>query len=216
MSIAIEDDGDVHTAHVIMPSILDSKEGTIMAWLKAEGDAVKDGESLCQVEVGDMIIEISAPFAGVLADIIAEKNQVIKTAGQVAVVCDSKESYLNYIEEARIKHQEEERLKQVTEVKEEKIIRPSSGSLLREIKHMLDAGKLDAVKDAQFVAALQALARKGHPELLAAFEAAFEGSSFNIDTFDVAFFLDNARAVVQEQHGGAAAAPVERSVPHEV
>ena len=29
MSIAVEDDGDPHTAHVIMPSILDSKEGTV-------------------------------------------------------------------------------------------------------------------------------------------------------------------------------------------
>ena len=39
--------------------------------------------------------------------------------------------------------------------------------------------QLDAAQDEHFVSSLQALARKGHPELLAAFEAAYEGDAFN-------------------------------------
>ncbi len=189
---------DLHTVHVLMPSILDSKEGQVLQWLKAEGDHVQDGESLCQVEIGDMIVEITAPFAGILADIIAAKHQPVKSGVHVAVVCDSKDSYLGYVEAARLKVQEEELLKSMSETKADKVVKPSSGTILREIKHMVESGKLDAKKDAEFVAQLQKLARKGNPELLAAFEAAFEGATFSIDQFDADFFLDNARAVVEE------------------
>lgn len=33
---------------------------------------------------------------------------------------------------------------------------------------------------------------------MAAFEASYEGVSFNEDTFDEAFFLDNARDIIRE------------------
>ena len=127
------DDGNPHTAHVVMPSILDSTEGKVLSWLKAQGDTVSDGESLCQVEVGDMIIEISAPFEGVLADIIAENGQVVKTSGEVAVICDSQESFQDYLEAPRLSEEV---------AAEEKVAKPSGGLLLREVKHMLDSGKV--------------------------------------------------------------------------
>lgn len=49
-----------------------------------------------------------------------------------------------------------------------------------------------------FAKKLQSLARKGDSELMAAFEASYEGSSYNQETFDEAFFLDNARDIVKE------------------
>jgi hypothetical protein len=49
-----------------------------------------------------------------------------------------------------------------------------------------------------FAKKLQSLARKGNPELLAAFEASYEGAAFNQETFDEKFFLDNAHDIVEE------------------
>jgi hypothetical protein len=50
----------------------------------------------------------------------------------------------------------------------------------------------------EFAKKLQSLARKGNPELLAAFEASYEGTEFNQDSFDEKFFLENARDIVEE------------------
>ena len=45
---------------------------------------------------------------------------------------------------------------------------------------------------------LQSLARKGNDDLLRSFEASFEGGTFNIETFDVDFFLENAKEIVKD------------------
>ena len=42
------------------------------------------------------------------------------------------------------------------------------------------------------------LARKGDSQLLNAFEASCEGLHYDDETFDNEFFLDNARAIVEE------------------
>jgi len=50
-----------------------------------------------------------------------------------------------------------------------------------------------------FVKKLLSLARKGDPDLMASFEASYEGKSFNSETFDHKFFLDNAKGVVEDK-----------------
>lgn len=45
---------------------------------------------------------------------------------------------------------------------------------------------------------LQSLARKGDPELLTTLESCCEGGSYNQETFDEAYFLQNARDIIQE------------------
>ena len=192
---------DIHTAILKMPSIMDAHEGKVLEWFKKEGESVQEGDSLCQVEVGDLLLEISAPFAGILADIRVNLHQPVRSDAEVAVVCDSQDSYLNYIEASRIRVHDEELIKELEEAKAEKKveIKPSAGLLLREVKHLLQQGKLDAKNDAAFVSQLQALARKGHPELFTVFDASFEGTQHDPDTFDAKFFIENARALVDER-----------------
>jgi uncharacterized membrane protein len=50
----------------------------------------------------------------------------------------------------------------------------------------------------EFAKKLQSLARKGNAELMSVFTASFDGTVFNHDSFDVKFFLDNAKEVVNE------------------
>lgn len=53
---------------------------------------------------------------------------------------------------------------------------------------------------AEFAKQVLSLARNGNPALMASFEASFEGTAFNLQTFDVEFFLDNARDIVEESN----------------
>ena len=57
---------------------------------------------------------------------------------------------------------------------------------------------LPYINNTEFARKLQSLARKGDPELMSAFQASFEGIGFNEATFDVKFFLDNAKDIVQD------------------
>jgi pyruvate dehydrogenase E2 component (dihydrolipoamide acetyltransferase) len=46
------------------------KQGLIVAWLKAEGDAVAEGEAILQVETDKAVTEVVAPATGVLRHIL--------------------------------------------------------------------------------------------------------------------------------------------------
>ena len=43
------------------------------------------------------------------------------------------------------------------------------------------------------------MALKEHKGLLALFSSSFEGSTFNVDTFDVEFFLDSAKDLLEDE-----------------
>ena len=187
-----------HVSIIKMPSIMDSVDGTVLEWLKHEGENVSEGESICRVEVGDLLLEIEAPFNGIIADKLVEAHCPTRADSDVVVVCDSHDSYMSYFEAARIAAHEAEMVRILEESKAERNVRPSAGIVLREVRHLIQEGKLDAVKDADFVNALQTLARKGDPELLTVFDASFEGLYFNVDTFNSDYFLEQARHVVAD------------------
>jgi biotin carboxyl carrier protein len=200
---------DPHTKFLKMPSIMNAGEGKILMWFKKEGESIQEGESVCQVEVGDLLLEIQSPFTGILADIRVSPHQAVKSDAEVGVVCDSHDAYHNYVEAARIRNHDEELMKELEEMKAEAKAgakaeaktesKTTAGMVLREVKHLLQQGKLDGKADAAFVSKLQALARKGHPELFAVFDASFEGTQHDPDTFDPDFFIENARALVEEE-----------------
>jgi len=189
-----------------MPSLMDSREGTVLEWLKSEGESIEEGESICLVEVGDLRVEMVAPFDGVVADCLIEAHLPVSTDEDVVVLCETRDAYMSYFEAVRIAEQEVEMIRILEEAKAEREIRPSAGIVLREVRHMQQQGDLAslAAADASFVPALMTLARKGHPELLAAFDASFEGLYFNPETFNTAFFVEQATAIVSaEQSEGA-------------
>ncbi len=72
---------------VVMPRLSDSmEEGTILRWLKADGDEVQRGEELVEIETDKATMTYEADAAGVLAIVAAEGDtlpigQVIATIG---------------------------------------------------------------------------------------------------------------------------------------
>ena len=183
-----------------MPSLMESREGTVLEWLKNEGEKVAEGDSLCLVEVGDVRVEMVAPFDGILADTLVEAHLPVPTDEGVAVLCETREAYMEYFDAVRVAAHEAEMVRVLQEAKAEREIRPSAGIVLREVRHMQQQGHLEAAsEDPTFVSHLMTLARKGHPELLVAFDASFEGMYFNAETFNAAFFLEQAKVIVSAE-----------------
>jgi len=73
---------------IIMPQAgQDITEGRVVKWLKAEGDAVKEGEPICEVETEKVVFEVESPGDGVLYKIIVpdgEKINIFATIGILA------------------------------------------------------------------------------------------------------------------------------------
>ncbi len=72
---------------VIMPQGgQDLTTGRVVRWLKKEGDTVKKGEVICEVETEKAVFEVSAPQDGLLLQITArdgEEVEILSTIGYV-------------------------------------------------------------------------------------------------------------------------------------
>jgi 2-oxoglutarate dehydrogenase E2 component (dihydrolipoamide succinyltransferase) len=72
--------GDTTMATEIrVPTLGESvSEATIGRWFKKAGDAVKADEPLCELETDKVTLEVNAPAAGVLAEIIAKDGETVE------------------------------------------------------------------------------------------------------------------------------------------
>jgi pyruvate dehydrogenase E2 component (dihydrolipoamide acetyltransferase) len=64
-------------------------EGEIVRWLVKEGDGIKEGQALVEVETDKALAEIPSPRTGVILKIMAKEKEVVKV-GQVIVVIGEK------------------------------------------------------------------------------------------------------------------------------
>ncbi len=72
---------------IIMPQLGRSmEEGKILRWLKHEGDTVKKGESLAEVETDKVNIEIEAFASGVLRKILVQEGESAPIGAQIALI----------------------------------------------------------------------------------------------------------------------------------
>ena len=74
-----------------MPKLSDTMTvGTLVKWLKKEGDAVKTGDMLAEVETDKATMEVESVVSGVLAEVRAGVNDAVSVgqliAAQVASV----------------------------------------------------------------------------------------------------------------------------------
>jgi len=62
------------------------QEGTVIRWLKQEGDAVAKGEPVVEVETEKVIVEVEAPEDGVLLQIVALEQEVVPVDGVLCMI----------------------------------------------------------------------------------------------------------------------------------
>ena len=80
-------------AHVIMPALgVAQQTGTLLKWLKAEGQSVSKGEPLMEIETDKATVEIEAPASGVLAHVIAQAGDEVPVGQRIALILAPGES----------------------------------------------------------------------------------------------------------------------------
>ncbi|MEP4036839.1 MULTISPECIES: 2-oxoglutarate dehydrogenase complex dihydrolipoyllysine-residue succinyltransferase [unclassified Pseudophaeobacter] len=66
------------TTEVRVPTLGESvTEATVATWFKKPGDTVAQDEMLCELETDKVTVEVPAPAAGVLADIVAKEGDTV-------------------------------------------------------------------------------------------------------------------------------------------
>ena len=81
------------TVDVMVPTLGESvTEATVSTWFKAVGDTVAQDEMLCELETDKVSVEVSAPAAGVLAEITAAEGTTVDAAAKLAVISTSGEA----------------------------------------------------------------------------------------------------------------------------
>src|SRR5689334_123237 len=77
---------------ITMPQLSDTmSEGTVVKWLKREGDKVNAGETIAEVETDKATMEMEAFESGTLALIDAKEGTKVKVGGRIAVLAASGE-----------------------------------------------------------------------------------------------------------------------------
>src|SRR5262245_19793899 len=70
-----------------MPALGVAQErGTLLNWLKAEGQSVTKGEPLMEVETDKARVEIEAPASGILPNVTASAGDEIPVGNRIAVI----------------------------------------------------------------------------------------------------------------------------------
>ena len=72
---------------VMVPTLGESvTEATVSTWFKQVGDTVAQDEMLCELETDKVSVEVPAPAAGTLTQILAEEGSTVEANGKLAVI----------------------------------------------------------------------------------------------------------------------------------
>ena len=77
------------TVDVMVPALGESvTEATVATWFKKAGDTVAQDEMLCELETDKVSVEVPAPAAGVLAEILAPEGETVAASARLAVITE--------------------------------------------------------------------------------------------------------------------------------
>ena len=72
---------------VMVPTLGESvSEATVSTWFKKAGDTVEADEMLCELETDKVSVEVPAPAAGTLTEILAEEGTTVEAGGKLALM----------------------------------------------------------------------------------------------------------------------------------
>lgn len=78
---------------VIMPKMGDGmEEGTLLEWLKKDGEAVKSGEVIGTIQTDKATLELEAPASGTLTGILLEAGGTVPVGQPIALILKSGET----------------------------------------------------------------------------------------------------------------------------
>ncbi|MDF1874091.1 2-oxoglutarate dehydrogenase complex dihydrolipoyllysine-residue succinyltransferase, partial [Vannielia sp.] len=72
---------------VMVPTLGESvTEATVATWFKQPGDSVEADEMLCELETDKVSVEVPAPAAGVLGELLAAEGDTVEAGGKLATM----------------------------------------------------------------------------------------------------------------------------------
>jgi pyruvate dehydrogenase E2 component (dihydrolipoamide acetyltransferase) len=78
---------------VTMPKLgFDMAEGTLVRWVKAEGDTVSKGDVLAEIETDKATVEVESSFSGVVFRHMVDEGSVVPVGASIAVIAAPGES----------------------------------------------------------------------------------------------------------------------------
>ena len=84
-------------SEVVMPQMgADMEEGTIIKWLKNEGDEVERGEIIAEIETDKANVEIEAFDGGVFRRTLADEGDTIDVGTIIAIIADANDDISAY------------------------------------------------------------------------------------------------------------------------
>ena len=82
-----------------MPKLgLTMEEGSIVRWLKAEGDAVEKEEVLFEVQTDKVVMEVESPASGILGRILVHEDETVPIAQVVAYIVSPGEEVPEFVQ----------------------------------------------------------------------------------------------------------------------
>jgi len=84
---APQGNGSGDKTDVMVPTLGESvTEATVSTWFKKVGDSVAQDETLCELETDKVSVEVPAPAAGTLSEILAGEGDTVQAGGKLAVL----------------------------------------------------------------------------------------------------------------------------------
>src|SRR5437868_10425174 len=80
-------------SEITMPQQSDTMtEGTVVKWLKKEGDKIKQGDVVAEIETDKATMEMEAFDSGTLAAIFVKEGEKVPVGAAIAVLATGKEN----------------------------------------------------------------------------------------------------------------------------
>src|SRR5579863_1586799 len=133
---------------VILPALGMSQEtGTIVQWLKAEGERVTKGEPIAEIETDKARVELEAPASGLLSNVTAQAGAEIPVGQVIATILASDEVRPEKVDAAReqtavLPLQDGNRLQVVAEINGKRNIAASPLAARIAAEHQVNLGQI--------------------------------------------------------------------------
>src|SRR5665648_948846 len=87
--------------YVIMPKLgFNMDKGTLVRWIKKEGDLVKEQEVLFEIETDKTVMEVEAQTSGILRKILVAEGEEVPVTLPIAIIAGKDEDISKMIDEA--------------------------------------------------------------------------------------------------------------------
>ena len=76
-------------SEIVLPQWgMEMQDGTIVRWLKQEGDEVAEGEPIVEVETAKLQTELESTASGILSRIVAQEGEIVPIRGVLCVIAE--------------------------------------------------------------------------------------------------------------------------------